>query len=153
MIRKDRFGEVFFVDLPTEERREIFKIHLTRRGLGASQFTIGQLMEFTIGWTGSEIEQCVVSAVTKARLADRELTNQDLINRAPLAHDERADQSHSRLGFREGGEGVAESAAAVIGPASALRYRPATRLGAGGSHPGVPSSHWLSVSCSTCVPS
>jgi len=80
MIRKGRFDEVFFVDLPTEEERtEIFKIHLTRRGLDASQFTIGQLMEFTVGWTGAEIEQCVVSAVTKARLADRELTNQDLI--------------------------------------------------------------------------
>jgi SpoVK/Ycf46/Vps4 family AAA+-type ATPase len=80
MIRKGRFDEVFFVDLPTEEERtEIFKIHLTRRGLDVSQFRIDQLMEFTVGWTGAEIEQCVVSAVTKARLADRELTSQDLI--------------------------------------------------------------------------
>ena len=38
-------------------------------------------------------------------------------------------------------------------PASTLCYRPATRLGTNGSHPGVPSSHWLSVSCSTWVPS
>jgi AAA+ superfamily predicted ATPase len=80
MIRKGRFDEVFFVDLPTEaEMIDIFKIHLTRRGVDISGFNIEQLTEFTVGWTGAEIEQCVVSALTKARLADRELTEQDLI--------------------------------------------------------------------------
>ncbi len=80
MIRKGRFDEVFFVDLPTaEEQIAIFKIHLTRRGIDISSFNIDQLTEFTVGWTGAEIEQCVVSAITKARLADRELTEQDLI--------------------------------------------------------------------------
>jgi hypothetical protein len=80
MIRKGRFDEVFFVDLPTaEEQISIFKIHLTRRGVDISGFDIAQLAEFTVGWTGAEIEQCVVSALTKARLADRELTEQDLI--------------------------------------------------------------------------
>ena len=80
MIRKGRFDEVFFVDLPTaEEQASIFKIHLKRRGIDISGFNIEQLPEFTVGWTGAEIEQCVVSAITKARLADRELTEQDLI--------------------------------------------------------------------------
>jgi AAA+ superfamily predicted ATPase len=80
MIRKGRFDEVFFVDLPLEEEQiEIFKIHLTRRGLDASQFQLRQLVSFTNGWTGAEIEQCVVSAITKAKLADRELTDYDLI--------------------------------------------------------------------------
>ncbi len=80
MIRKGRFDEVFFVDLPTaEEQISIFKIHLQRRGIDISGFNIDQLPEFTVGWTGAEIEQCVVSAITKARLADRELTEQDLI--------------------------------------------------------------------------
>jgi hypothetical protein len=80
MIRKGRFDEVFFVDLPTEaEMIDIFKIHLTRRSVDISGFNIAQLTEFTVGWTGAEIEQCVVSALTKARLADRELTEQDLI--------------------------------------------------------------------------
>ena len=36
-------------------------------------------MQFTTGWTGAEIEQCVVSAITRARLADREITSQDLL--------------------------------------------------------------------------
>jgi SpoVK/Ycf46/Vps4 family AAA+-type ATPase len=81
MIRKGRFDEVFFVDLPNEEEQiAIFKIHLKRRGMDPEGFHVEQLMEFTVGWTGAEIEQCVVSAITKARLADRELNEQDLIN-------------------------------------------------------------------------
>jgi SpoVK/Ycf46/Vps4 family AAA+-type ATPase len=80
LIRKGRFDEVFFVDLPTEEERiEIFKIHLARRGLDPAQFSLDQLTEFTIGWAGAEIEQCVVSAVTKARLAGKEVTDRDLV--------------------------------------------------------------------------
>src|SRR5580692_5850369 len=48
MIRKGRFDEVFFVDLPTEEEQiEIFKIHLTRRRLDPKPFLMDQLKEFT----------------------------------------------------------------------------------------------------------
>jgi len=80
MIRKGRFDEVFFVDLPTEaERTQIFRIHLERRGVSAAAFNLDQLKQFTVGWAGSEIEQCVVSALTRARLADREITEEDLI--------------------------------------------------------------------------
>jgi SpoVK/Ycf46/Vps4 family AAA+-type ATPase len=83
MIRKGRFDEVFFVDLPTEaERIEIFKIHLRRRGVDPAAFDLTQLNSFTNGWAGSEIEQCVVSAITKARLADREVTEEDLVGLA-----------------------------------------------------------------------
>jgi SpoVK/Ycf46/Vps4 family AAA+-type ATPase len=90
MIRKGRFDEVFFVDLPLDDERiDIFKIHLDRRGMDASQFSLEQLTEFTKEWTGAEIEQCVIAALTKARLADRDVTTQDLINIAvkmiPLA--------------------------------------------------------------------
>jgi AAA+ superfamily predicted ATPase len=81
MIRKGRFDEVFFVDLPADdERTEIFKIHLRRRGVDPAQFDLDQLKQFTAGWAGAEIEQCVVSALTRARLADREVTGQDLIS-------------------------------------------------------------------------
>jgi SpoVK/Ycf46/Vps4 family AAA+-type ATPase len=80
MIRKGRFDEVFFVDLPNDEERiDIFRIHLQRRGLDPKQFKLEQLVEFTIGWTGAEIEQCVVSAITRTRLEDRELTDTDLV--------------------------------------------------------------------------
>jgi SpoVK/Ycf46/Vps4 family AAA+-type ATPase len=80
MIRKGRFDEVFFVDIPLEDEQiEIFKIHLQRRGVDISGFDLPQLTKFTIGWTGAEIEQCVISAVTKSRLAERPVTHEDLI--------------------------------------------------------------------------
>jgi SpoVK/Ycf46/Vps4 family AAA+-type ATPase len=80
MIRKGRFDEVFFVDLPLDDERiDIFKIHLSRRGVDPARFNLSQFTEFTIGWTGAEIEQCVVSALTKARLADRDISEDDLL--------------------------------------------------------------------------
>lgn len=83
MIRKGRFDEVFFVDLPLDEERiEIFKIHLQRRGVDASRFDLSELKQFTQGWAGAEVEQCVVSAITQARLEDRDLTGHDLIKTA-----------------------------------------------------------------------
>ena len=81
MIRKGRFDEVFFVDLPhDEERIAIFKVHLARRGVDPSRFNFQQIMQFTSGWTGAEIEQCVISALTRARLEDRKVTENDLVN-------------------------------------------------------------------------
>lgn len=101
MIRKGRFDEVFFVDLPSEdEQMEIFKIHLKRRALDPSAFRIEQLTQFTAGWTGAEIEQCVVSAITKARLANRPLVEQDLISVAvktvPLSRTMKEQINHIR---------------------------------------------------------
>jgi len=80
MIRKGRFDEVFFVDLPLDhERVEIFRIHLARRGVDVSRLDLTKLPEFTKGWAGAEIEQCVISAITKARLQERPLDDDDLI--------------------------------------------------------------------------
>lgn len=101
MIRKGRFDEVFFVDLPLEkERIEIFKIHLARRGVDPSAFRLDQLTGFTNGWTGAEIEQCVVSALTKAQLEERVLAEQDLIQVAvklvPLSRTMKEQITHIR---------------------------------------------------------
>lgn len=101
MIRKGRFDEVFFVDMPlTDEQIEIFRIHLNRRGVDASRFEFTDLMQLTAGWTGAEIEQCVVSAVTRARLDDRQVTQQDLISIAaklvPLSRTMKEQINHIR---------------------------------------------------------
>ena len=101
MIRKGRFDEVFFVDLPTEEERtEIFRIHLSRRGYDPESLNIPQLMEFTQGWTGAEIEQCVVSAITKAKLTDSPVTPTDLVTLAarsvPLSRSMKEQVNHIR---------------------------------------------------------
>jgi len=101
MIRKGRFDEVFFVDLPLDDERvEIFKVHLIRRGADPDRFNLERLKRFTRGWTGAEIEQCVVSAFTAARLEDRELTDDDLLNATanvvPLSKTMREQVDHIR---------------------------------------------------------
>jgi SpoVK/Ycf46/Vps4 family AAA+-type ATPase len=101
MIRKGRFDEVFFVDLPHEDEMiEIFRIHLARRGVDPALFNLEQLAKFTVGWTGAEIEQCVISAITRARLADRDISGQDLIDIAvkqvPLSRTMKEQINHIR---------------------------------------------------------
>ena len=101
MIRKGRFDEVFFVDIPlADEQLEIFKIHLKRRGVEPGRFDFREVLQFTVGWTGAEIEQCVVSAVTRARLEDREITEEDLIGIAaklvPLSRTMKEQINHIR---------------------------------------------------------
>jgi SpoVK/Ycf46/Vps4 family AAA+-type ATPase len=101
MIRKGRFDEVFFVDLPHDaERAAIFKIHLARRGVDSSKFDFDLIVESTREWTGAEIEQCVVSAMTRARIKDRDITEDDLIDIAagsvPLARAMKEQINHIR---------------------------------------------------------
>jgi AAA+ superfamily predicted ATPase len=79
LLRKGRFDEIFFVELPTaQERAVIFGIHLARLGRDASAFDCGALAERTKGWTGAEIEAAVVEALYGAFDAGRELAPEDL---------------------------------------------------------------------------
>jgi hypothetical protein len=67
LLRKGRFDEIFFVDLPNEaERREIFTIHLAKRRRPPKNFDLAQLAKAGEGFSGAEIEQCVVSAMFDA---------------------------------------------------------------------------------------
>ncbi len=101
MIRKGRFDEVFFIDLPTEEERtEIFRIHLEKRGLEPGPLQLHRLKRISLGWTGAEIEQCVVSAITSARIHAKDLTFDDLHlaaqNIIPLSKSMREQCDHIR---------------------------------------------------------
>ena len=52
MIRKGRFDEVFFIDLPSEEERiEVFRIHLQKRGFDPADLQLNRLKRITQGWT------------------------------------------------------------------------------------------------------
>jgi SpoVK/Ycf46/Vps4 family AAA+-type ATPase len=63
-LRKGRFDELFFVDLPGEgERQEIFGVHLRKRRRDPSAFNISALAAKTEGFTGAEIEQVVNEAL------------------------------------------------------------------------------------------
>lgn len=63
LVRKGRFDELFFVDLPTlATRKEIFAIHLTKRELAVSSFRLEELAQQSEGFSGAEIEQVIVAA-------------------------------------------------------------------------------------------
>ncbi|MDQ6656881.1 MAG: AAA family ATPase, partial [Actinomycetota bacterium] len=86
-LRKGRFDEIFFIDLPTKsERRDIFRLHLAARlkagpALGELAVTddlLDVLAGATEGFSGAEIEQVVISACFDAFDAKRQLTGDDL---------------------------------------------------------------------------
>jgi len=80
LVRKGRFDEIFFVDLPDQKTREfIFEIHLHRRGYESGQFDVRRLSECSEGFSGAEVEQSVVSAIYAAYAQDVPLNNNHLI--------------------------------------------------------------------------
>jgi AAA+ superfamily predicted ATPase len=80
LVRKGRFDEIFFVDLPSpENRREILLIHLRKRAHNPEQFDLDAIVEATKGFSGSEIEQAIVSAMYTAHAKRETLTQEDLL--------------------------------------------------------------------------
>jgi len=91
LLRKGRFDEIFFVDLPNvHERSTIFDIHLERRGRDPANFDCWTLAEASEKYSGAEIEQVVISGMFAA-FADggRDVTTRDLLDalreQVPLA--------------------------------------------------------------------
>lgn len=67
LLRKGRFDEIFFVDLPSAAvRADIFALHLSRRKLDPAQFDLPALAEASDGFSGAEIEQTIVSSLYDA---------------------------------------------------------------------------------------
>ncbi|NLI01328.1 MAG: AAA family ATPase [Chthonomonadales bacterium] len=85
LLRKGRFDEIFFIDLPAAaEREEIFRIHLRKRKRKPEDFDLAELARATPGFSGAEIEQLVVEALYDAFDAGTDLTT-DLLVRAARA--------------------------------------------------------------------
>jgi SpoVK/Ycf46/Vps4 family AAA+-type ATPase len=79
LLRKGRFDEIFFVDLPSETARKgIFEIHLKKRGQSASSFDSAALAGAAQGFSGAEIEQAVVSALYAAHARKETLTTEHI---------------------------------------------------------------------------
>jgi SpoVK/Ycf46/Vps4 family AAA+-type ATPase len=79
-VRKGRFDEIFFVDLPSSQnRRDILLIHLQKRAHDPAQFDLDAIVAATEGFSGSEIEQAIVSAMYTAHARKRALTQEDLM--------------------------------------------------------------------------
>jgi ATP-dependent 26S proteasome regulatory subunit len=74
LLRKGRFDEIFFIDLPAApERREILAIHLRKRGRDPAGFDLAALAAATEGFSGAELEQALVSGLYEAFAAGTEL--------------------------------------------------------------------------------
>jgi hypothetical protein len=75
LLRKGRLDEIFFVDLPNpEERREVFGIHLAKRGRNPSAYDLDALTAASPEFSGAEIEEAINSALYDAFYAREELT-------------------------------------------------------------------------------
>lgn len=90
LLRKGRFDEIFFVDLPKlEVRREIFAIHLRKRHRDPETFELQALAEASEGFSGAEIEQAIIAALHAAFSASSELTTEFILqaikNSPPLS--------------------------------------------------------------------
>ena len=67
LLRKGRFDEIFFIDLPSQaERAEIFDIHLRRRDRDPSLFDVQRLADIGRGFSGAEIEQAIIAGLYQA---------------------------------------------------------------------------------------
>jgi SpoVK/Ycf46/Vps4 family AAA+-type ATPase len=79
-LRKGRFDEIFFVDLPTQSEREaVFSIHLSKRKRDLERFDLSQLAKVADGFSGAEIEQALIAAMYDAFAQNREFTQLDII--------------------------------------------------------------------------
>lgn len=74
LLRKGRFDEIFFVDLPSPAvRAELFGIHLRKRNLDPARFDLEALAQASHGFSGAEIEQAIVASLYAAHAESREL--------------------------------------------------------------------------------
>ena len=80
MLRKGRFDEIFFVDLPSAEvRTSLFALHLTKRGRDVAAFDPPKLAAASEGFSGAEIEQAIVSGLYTAFSQKQQLTTDILV--------------------------------------------------------------------------
>jgi AAA+ superfamily predicted ATPase len=90
LLRKGRFDEIFFVDLPDPDTRvELLRLHLTRRKLDPEDFALPALAAASNGFSGAEIEQAIVAALYTAhaerKSLDTDLLMQEIRNSRPLS--------------------------------------------------------------------
>lgn len=79
MLRRGRFDELFFIDLPNyHERKHIFEIHLAKRGWKPDKYDVAELASNTEGFSGAEIEQIVISAMLDSYGSGGILSQEDL---------------------------------------------------------------------------
>ena len=79
-LRKGRFDEIFFVDLPSpSERKTIIEIHIIKKNRKVADFDIPRIVAATQGFSGSEIEQAIVSALFDAFEAKKDIDTDSVV--------------------------------------------------------------------------
>jgi SpoVK/Ycf46/Vps4 family AAA+-type ATPase len=79
LLRRGRFDELFFVDLPdVRARRTILAVHLRRRGRDASEYDVAALANRCEHFSGAELEQIVIGGLHRAFAAGRDLETTDM---------------------------------------------------------------------------
>src|SRR6059036_2595098 len=80
LLRKGRLDEIFYVDLPLEEEREeIFRIHLAKRGRDPQIFDLKALVEASSDFSGAEVEEAIISALYDAFYAKKDLDTAQVV--------------------------------------------------------------------------
>jgi SpoVK/Ycf46/Vps4 family AAA+-type ATPase len=80
LMRKGRLDEIFYVDLPSpEERAEVFRIHLAKRGRDPQSFDLDSLTVASHGFSGAEIEEAIISALYDAFYEQQEITTPHIL--------------------------------------------------------------------------
>jgi SpoVK/Ycf46/Vps4 family AAA+-type ATPase len=107
VLRKGRFDEIFFLDLPTlEERQEIFAVHLRKRKRLQQDFDIARLARESEGYVGAELEQAIIDAMYVGFNAGREFSTDDIAGalrrQVPLSISQRETIGALRNWLREG---------------------------------------------------
>jgi SpoVK/Ycf46/Vps4 family AAA+-type ATPase len=108
LLRKGRFDEIFFLDLPsTPERREIFSVHLKKRKCVPADYDLDLLARESEGYVGAEIEQTVIDAMYLAFNEEmRRVTTSDILacirKQVPLSISQRETVALLRAYLAEG---------------------------------------------------
>jgi SpoVK/Ycf46/Vps4 family AAA+-type ATPase len=81
LLRKGRFDEIFFCDLPDrDDRQQILDIHIRKKNRDPGQFDMDKLLEATVDFSGAELEQAVVAALYDAFDTGNDLTTDGLLH-------------------------------------------------------------------------
>ena len=122
-LRKGRFDEIFFVDLPNQsEREDIFRIHLDKRRKEVSRFELSQLSYASDGFSGAEIEQGLIAAMYEAFAQHRELTQLDVLAAIKATQPLSRTMTEQVTALREWAQQRARPAAATVAEYQRLEF-------------------------------
>jgi len=111
LLRRGRFDEIFFLDLPTtEERKEIFAVHLRKRKRKVGAYDLQRLAAASEGYVGAEIEQAVIDAMYVAfndtSQPKRDFTTEDVLSaigrQVPMSQSQRENINYLRQWLQDG---------------------------------------------------